>query len=175
VPRRTAVDLRRLAHQAAEDATVTAPGRHVAVHADHPCTVLGDPDQLRRMLGNLIRNAVVHTPPATPIELDLAATEAVVRLQVRDHGPGLPAGAEDQLFERFWRAEGGRHRGPGGAGLGLAIVRAIAHAHGGEVSADNAPGGGARFVVTLPAAAEPAVSQETLSVLTGHSYLGPTH
>ena len=65
---------------------------------------------------------------------------------MRDHGPGLPTDDADALFERFWRAEGGRERGRGGAGLGLAIVAAIVDAHGGSVSAANATGGGAAFV-----------------------------
>jgi two-component system OmpR family sensor kinase len=73
-----------------------------------------------------------------------------VRLEVRDHGPGLPTDDSDALFERFWRAEGGRERGKGGAGLGLAIVAGIVAAHGGTVSASNAPAGGASFVVSLP-------------------------
>jgi two-component system OmpR family sensor kinase len=75
-----------------------------------------------------------------------------VRLEVRDHGPGLPGDDPDALFERFWRAEGGRERGAGGAGLGLAIVAGIVDAHGGSVRAQNAAGGGACFVVQLPAA-----------------------
>ena len=70
------------------------------------------------------------------------ARDGDVRIEVRDHGPGLPAGAEASVFERFWRAEGGRERGKAGAGLGLAIVAAIVDAHGGRVSARNAPGGG---------------------------------
>ena len=74
-----------------------------------------------------------------------------VRLQVRDHGPGLPTDDADALFERFWRAEGGRERGKDGAGLGLAIVAGIVDGHGGTVSAANAPGGGAAFEVRLPA------------------------
>ena len=75
-----------------------------------------------------------------------------VRVEVRDHGPGLPTSDAEALFERFWRSEAGRERGRGGAGLGLAIVAAIVDAHGGEVRAVNAPDGGASFVVTLPAA-----------------------
>jgi two-component system OmpR family sensor kinase len=71
---------------------------------------------------------------------------------VRDHGPGLPTDDPAALFGRFWRAEGGRVRGRAGAGLGLAIVAAIVEAHGGTASAANAPGGGAAFVVRLPAA-----------------------
>jgi two-component system OmpR family sensor kinase len=77
-----------------------------------------------------------------------------VRLAVRDHGPGLPTEDAGELFERFWRSEGGRERGKGGAGLGLAIVAAIMDAHDGRVSAGNAPGGGARFEVVLPASSQ---------------------
>jgi len=75
-----------------------------------------------------------------------------VRVEVRDHGPGLPPGDPAALFERFWRSEGGRERGRGGAGLGLAIVAAIVDAHGGQVEAADAADGGASFVVRLPAA-----------------------
>jgi two-component system OmpR family sensor kinase len=89
----------------------------------------------------------VHTPAGTPIEISVTPG---VRLAVRDHGPGLPDIDPAALFERFWRAEGGRERGKGGAGLGLAIVAGIVDAHGGRVSASNAPGGGASFVVELP-------------------------
>ena len=97
----------------------------------------------------------MHTPAGTPIEVSVAAHDGGVRLEVRDHGPGLPNEEPDALFERFWRAEGGRERGKAGAGLGLAIVAAIVDAHGGEVAANNAPGGGALFAVELPAADRP--------------------
>jgi two-component system OmpR family sensor kinase len=89
--------------------------------------------------------------------VSVAAGEVV--LAVRDHGPGLPAGAPERLFDRFWRAEGGRERGRAGAGLGLAIAREIVDAHGGRISAADAPGGGALFVVTLPLAQDPDAGQ----------------
>ena len=170
--RRVPVDLSALAQHAADDLLVTAPDRVVSLqHADH-ATVLGDPDQLRQLLANLTRNAVVHTPAGTPVELSVDRRGDDVVLVVRDHGPGLPAGAGEALFERFWRSEGGRSRGRAGAGLGLAIADAIVRAHLGTISASDAPGGGARFVVTLAAApvtAAPAPSQETLSTLTSDS------
>jgi two-component system OmpR family sensor kinase len=112
--------------------------------------VCGDPHQLRQVLANLTRNALVHTPPGTPIEVSLERDEEAVMISVRDHGAGLPQDAAEGLFERFWRAEAGRERGKAGAGLGLAIARGVVEAHHGEISAHNAPGGGAVFVVRLP-------------------------
>jgi two-component system OmpR family sensor kinase len=167
-PRRP-VALAELAEQAAEDTRVLAPDREVVVCADDVTAVLGDPDQLGQLLSNLMRNAVIHTPPGTRIDLTVGADGDRARIRVRDHGPGLPAGAGEQLFERFWRTEGGRSRGRGGAGLGLAIVQAIAQSHGGTVHAANAPDGGAVFDVLLPATQAPASSQESLSVLTTDS------
>jgi two-component system OmpR family sensor kinase len=176
--RRVPTDLSLLAQHAVDDLRVTAPDRVVSLeNADH-ATVLGDPDQLRQLLANLTRNAVIHTPAGTPVELSVGRRGADVVLVVRDHGPGLPAGAGDALFERFWRSEGGRRRGRGGAGLGLAIADAIVRAHLGTISAADAPGGGARFVVTLAAVPSSAIanaplthaaSQETLSALTSDS------
>jgi two-component system OmpR family sensor kinase len=146
------VDLAKLARDAADDARATAPGRAIAVAGDRTAVVLGDAHQLRQVLANLLRNALVHTPAGSPVEIAVAANGREVRLEVRDHGPGLPTDDSDALFERFWRAEGGRERGKSGAGLGLAIVAAIVGSHGGRVTAVNADGGGAAFVVKLPAA-----------------------
>jgi two-component system OmpR family sensor kinase len=150
------VDLARLVADAVDDARATAPERGIESRADGPAIVTGDAHQLRQVLGNLLRNALVHTPPGTPIEVAVGSANGEVRLEVRDHGPGLPTGDADELFERFWRSEGGRERGRAGAGLGLAIVAGIVDAHGGRVHAGDAPGGGAVFVVTLPAAPAPA-------------------
>jgi two-component system OmpR family sensor kinase len=149
------VELAELAEHAADDARAMAPTHDVRFNADGPHWVLADPDQLRQVLANLLRNAVIHTPPGTAIELNVTAPARQVLLEVRDHGPGLPPGVGEEVFERFWRSERGRTRGRGGAGLGLAIVKAIVVAHRGEVIADNAPGGGASFRVTLPEAASP--------------------
>jgi two-component system, OmpR family, sensor kinase len=146
------VDLGRLVADAADDARATAPDREIASAVDGETTVLGDAHQLRQVLANLMRNALVHTPAGTPIELSAARAGGEVRIEVRDHGPGLPTGNPDELFERFWRSEGGRKQGRGGAGLGLAIVAGIVDGHRGRVQARNAPDGGASFVVHLPAA-----------------------
>jgi two-component system OmpR family sensor kinase len=175
---RVPVDLGELAAHAAEDARVTAPDRNVLLSVDEPpTTVMGDPGQLGQLLANLMRNAVIHTPAGTTVEVEVRREGGSALLAVRDHGPGLPDDAGDQLFERFWRTEGGRSRGKAGAGLGLAIVKAIAVAHGGSVRADNVrggdgdDGGGAVFQVSLPALAVTEPSQGNLSLLTSDSYL----
>jgi two-component system, OmpR family, sensor kinase len=146
------VALAAVVRDAVDDARATAPDREIRARVDEPALVIGDADQLRQVLGNLLRNAVVHTPVGTPVDVTLGPEGDSVRLEVRDHGPGLPPGDPEALFDRFWRSEGGRERGKGGAGLGLAIVAAIVDAHGGRVHAHDAPGGGASFVVMLPSA-----------------------
>jgi two-component system, OmpR family, sensor kinase len=151
-PIREDVDLARLAGDAVDDARATEPDRAIDLTAAGQVHISGDPHQLRQVFANLLRNALVHTPGGTPVEVDVRDEGDTAVLSVRDFGPGLPTDADDQLFERFWRAEGGRKQGKAGAGLGLAIVAGIVAAHHGEVHADNAPGGGARFVVRLPRA-----------------------
>ena len=150
--RRLPVDLCELAGDAAQDTRAVAPTRNIQLAADGPAIVLADPDQIRQVLANLISNVLIHTSPDSPIELRPYHERGHAALEVRDHGPGLPADAGDRVFERFWRAPGGPHRGRGGAGLGLAIVKAIVHAHHGEVHATNASDGGAVVRVTLPIA-----------------------
>jgi len=150
-PVREPVDLTTIARITADDARATAPERAIEVHGDEGAIVTGDPHLIQQVLANLLRNALVHTPAGTPIEVSVAREEADVRVEVRDHGPGLPTSDVAAPFERFWRAEGGRTRGKGGAGLGLAIVAEIVAVHGGTVAAENADDGGARFTVRLPA------------------------
>jgi len=150
VPHRE-VDLGALAQDAVDDARAMAPDRDIELRANGDGAVVGEPFQLRQVLANLLRNALVHTPAGTEIDVSVQRSEREVVLEVRDHGPGLPTDDADALFERFWRAEGGRERGKDGAGLGLAIVAGIVDGHAGSVRASNAPGGGASFEVRLPA------------------------
>ncbi len=159
VTTREPVDLVPLVGDAGRDAQAVAPERSITVSV-RPASrggrarhiVSGDVHQLRQVLANLMTNAIKHTPAGTPIELVLTRRDGLERIEVRDHGPGLPEDAQNAVFERFWRAEGGRERGKAGAGLGLAIVAEIVEAHDGSVTAQNAPGGGATFVIELPAA-----------------------
>jgi len=157
------VDLGELAEHVVQDTQAIGPEREISLATSDDVRVLGDPEQLRQLLANLTRNAVIHTPERTAIEIDLRREGDRAILEVRDHGSGLPADAQERVFERFWRTEGGRSRGRGGSGLGLAIVKAIVHAHHGEVHARNAPDGGAVFRVTLPtveAARQAGVAEE---------------
>lgn len=156
---RESVILGDLVRSAAADAEAIAPDRSISITLDDGAVVIGDAVGLGQLIGNLTRNAIIHTPPGTAIELAARREGEWALITVRDHGGGLPEGAGEQLFERFWRPEGGRRRGAAGSGLGLAIVRAIAHGHAGEVTAANAPDGGALFTVRLPAAPLSAKSQ----------------
>ena len=111
--------------------------------------VRGDGEQLARAIRNLLENAARHARSRVVVELREAM--GLVTLAVTDDGPGIPPGSEEAIFERFTRLDASRAREGGGAGLGLAIVRATVGAHGGGVSVDSRHVGGARFVVTLPA------------------------
>ncbi len=145
------VDISELAAHAVTDARAIAPTRRVTLQARSSVQVLGDVDGLRQVLANLLSNAIIHTPDGTPVEVTVARHGADAVVEVSDRGSGLPPGAEEQVFERFWRAEEGRARGPGGSGLGLSIVREIVDAHRGTVTACSRPGGGGVFTVRMPA------------------------
>jgi two-component system, OmpR family, sensor kinase len=150
---RVPVDLAALARDAVQDARVRAPERTIELQAPERAVVSGDPLQLRQVFANLLGNALVHTPAGTPVEVAVEQQGQHVSLSVRDHGPGIPPEAQERLFERFWRSEGGRERGPAGAGLGLAIVHGFISAHHGQIGVANAPDGGAVFQVSLPVGA----------------------
>jgi two-component system OmpR family sensor kinase len=148
---RRPVDLATVAAEACADARAANPGRIIELAAGSRAEVTGDQGQLHQVVANLLRNAVQHTPGGSPIDVSVSAGGRDVTLAVRDHGEGLPPGAAEHAFERFWRHERVRRSDDGGAGLGLAIVAAIAEAHGGRAVARDAPGGGAVFEVVLPA------------------------
>jgi two-component system OmpR family sensor kinase len=149
-PLREPVDLAELVAEACDDARAASPDRAITLIDTGSIELLGDRDQLRQVVANLLRNAAMHTPTGTPIEVSLEHANGIATLRVRDHGRGLPDGVGDLLFERFWRRGEARERNGGGAGLGLAIVSAIVSAHGGEVHAANAGDEGAEFTVSLP-------------------------
>jgi two-component system, OmpR family, sensor kinase len=114
-----------------------------------------DPDRILQAVDNLVGNALRFAPPGSVIVLAARAAGGELEIEVSDDGPGFPVGFLPHAFERFARPDSGRSRDDGGAGLGLAIVRAIAVAHGGTATAANKPGGGAVVRLRLPGAAGP--------------------
>ena len=110
---------------------------------------------MHQVLGNLLTNAIRHTPAGTPIEVAVGRSARTAVIEVRDHGPGIDEAASARIFERFFRADPARSRASGGTGLGLAIVAAIVARHGGRVGLTQTPGGGAHLST--------ADSQEDLS------------
>jgi len=158
---REAVDLAALVTDACADASVAEPGRAITARVGPPLVVTGDEMRLRQVLGNLVRNALVHTPHGTPIEVVLRAEGDSAVVEVVDHGPGVAVEHRQRIFERFHRANPDLSGDRGGSGLGLSIVEAVVSAHGGGVRALDTPGGGATFRVDLPLRAVAAVPPES--------------
>jgi two-component system sensor histidine kinase KdpD len=128
-------------------------GRSIHTELDEQLPFVAlDPILAEQLLVNLLENAAKHTPAGSPIEVRARARGAHLEIEVLDRGPGLPPGTESRVFEKFFRAS--PTRAPG-VGLGLAICRAIAQAHGGSIVAENREGGGACFRATLPLAGKP--------------------
>jgi two-component system OmpR family sensor kinase len=142
------VDLAVLAADACSDAVALAPDRRVTLEAPEPVVVPGDAGHLRQAIGNLVTNAVRHTPAGTPIDVGAHIEGGTAIVRVRDHGPGLDADALQHVFDRFWQAD--RARVGTAFGLGLSIVASIAAEHGGTAAALNAEGGGAEFTIRIP-------------------------
>jgi two-component system OmpR family sensor kinase len=161
---RAPVDLWTIAEDAVRDARVVAPDRAITLTSGcdaDDLIAIGDEQRLRQVVANLVSNALAHTPAGTPVEVSVGRDGPLVRLAVTDHGPGVAEGDKARIFDRFWRADESRHRSQGGSGLGLSIVAAVVGAHAGRVFVADTPGGGATFVVELPAAVgEPHSTQE---------------
>ncbi|MGZ8397526.1 MAG: sensor histidine kinase [Gemmatimonadales bacterium] len=127
-------------------------GRHPVMTSFPPDLPLVAVDEilLEQVFVNLLENAAKHTPPGTLIEVGATAQPGEVEVYVADRGPGVPAGEEELVFEKFRRGGTGA-----GIGLGLTICRAIVKAHGGRIWAENRPGGGVTFRFTLPITGTP--------------------
>lgn len=146
-----------------EELIGAALSRCEALLASHPLAVDVDaevgarvePVLFEQLLINLVENAVKHTPAGTPIEIRAIVEGPEAVIEISDRGPGLPPGPPDRLFEKFVRGPGVR---TAGAGLGLAVCRGIAHAHGGRVQAEQRIGGGATFRVYIAAGPTPVTA-----------------
>jgi two-component system OmpR family sensor kinase len=145
---RLPVDLAVLCADSCSDAVAADPTRDVTLVAPDPVVVLGAESHLRQAVGNLVTNAVRHTPAGTPIEVSAVLEDGSGVVRVRDHGNGLDEETLAHAFDRFWQAD--EARVGRGTGLGLAIVEAIAAEHDGRAEAANAPDGGAEFTIVLP-------------------------
>ncbi len=124
-------------------------GVALTVEGDDPPPIQVDPDRLLQVLGNLVSNALRYTSDGGRIDLRATRGNGQVLLRVRDTGPGIPPEDLPHVFERFYRGDKARSL-DGASGLGLAIARSLVEAHGGRITAENAPGGGAQFTVSLP-------------------------
>ena len=145
------VDLGVLVTDAAADARAADPARPITAEAQARVLVIGDDMRLRQVLGNIVRNALVHTPPGTAVELLLRREGGNAVIEVIDHGPGIAPDHAHRIFERFHRSDPGKSRDQGGSGLGLSIAAAVVAAHGGRIRVEQTPGGGATFRIELPA------------------------
>ena len=117
---------------------------------------------MQQVLTNLLLNAAVHTPPGTAVQVNAAAEADALVLTVADNGPGLPPDALPLIFDKFYRAPAAP---AGGTGLGLAIVKGFVEAQGGQVKAENRPGGGALFTIACPCQAPPVQLKQRLSLV----------
>jgi two-component system OmpR family sensor kinase len=144
-------DLAEIAGEAAAEAAPLIGRRQFLIDNDRPLRVEGSPDELHRLVLNLLDNAAQHTPADATIELTLCEDGDDAIIEVADDGPGIPVAMRTQIFDRFVRGEGPSDTTRGtGTGLGLAIVSAVAESHGGSVEATESPAGGALFRARIP-------------------------
>ena len=154
-------DLAEVAGEAAVEAAPLMGARTLTVDNGRPLRVEGSPDELHRLVLNLLDNASRHTPDGSLIELSLREDGGDAVVEVADDGPGIPVAMREQIFDRFVRGEGPADTAGGsGTGLGLAIVSAVASSHGGRIEATESESGGALFRVRIPLAdSEQAVTR----------------
>ncbi|MBE7190646.1 MAG: HAMP domain-containing histidine kinase [Jatrophihabitans endophyticus] len=146
------IDVDGLVDDAVSGARAAFPDRPIDADLHETLQVVGDRDQLLRVVRNLVTNAAVHTAPERPIVVRGWSDGPNVIMQVADGGPGLEPDDAAHVFERFWRADKARTRARGGSGLGLSIVATIVRAHGGTVRFDSTVEAGSTVTVVLPSA-----------------------
>ena len=146
---REPVHLDELVREAVETARAVDPEHPIELAAE-PLVAPGDHDRLRQVVDNLLANTRSHTPAGTHVRVSVTRNGHDALIEVADDGPGMSTEQAEHVFERFYRTDASRVRARGGVGLGLAIVAAVAEAHGGSVAVDAEPGHGSAFVVRLP-------------------------
>ena len=148
------VELTALVAQALDALAPAAAPRSIALEAStsdgDPFVVDADAEAIRVALDNLVDNAIAHSEDGSTVRVVLTRDASTIRIDVVDDGTGIPIDALDRVFERFYRADADRSRARGGTGIGLSIVKHVAQAHGGSVSATSEPGVGSTFSLVLP-------------------------
>jgi two-component system, OmpR family, sensor kinase len=145
------VRLDELVRSAVESISDRAPDQHIDLIADDALVVQGNAEQLRRVVVNLVENAIQYGGSGASVRVSVRRRGRRGILEVTDSGPGIAPEHIPHLFDRFYRIDAARRRSTGGTGLGLAIVQEIVNAHGGTVRVESVPGKGSTFTVTLPA------------------------
>jgi PAS domain S-box-containing protein len=130
----------------------------LAAPPDSPVVALGDPERARRVLGNLIDNAIKYSPKGGRIDVIIAPEDDRLRFTVRDQGLGIPPGEQDRIFEKFYRLDAGMSRGVSGSGLGLYICRELVTRMDGRIWVSSEPGRGSSFSFELPRVDEPVAA-----------------
>ena len=149
---RKIVDLAPLVERVAERALMVSPGHEIEARAVESVRVVGDADRLYQAIWNLVENALRYALASGRVRLSLQRRNGEAVIRVQDDGPGIAPEHQARVFERFYRVDPARSRRSGGAGLGLAIVRWVAEAHGGRVTLASQPGQGSVFEIALPVA-----------------------
>lgn len=146
----------QLIRSAADQAAPQAEARSITILVDAaPCTLAGNAELLRQAVCNLVENAVKYSPAGSVVHIAGHRDGEWFQIVVADQGPGIPESLRQRIFEPFFRVDDSRSRQLGGAGLGLALVRAIAEFHGGAVYVEKSRGAGSRFVLKLPCEQDP--------------------
>jgi two-component system, OmpR family, sensor histidine kinase BaeS len=144
------IDLVELCSSLVEAHRAVAPGIGVAAVASEPVSAFADPDRVRQIVGNLLSNAIRHTPVDGTVTVSILNSGVNALIEVADSGIGIAPEELTHVFERLWRADSSRSRGTGGSGLGLSIARGLARAQAGDISARTSVGRGTTFTIRLP-------------------------
>ena len=164
---RERIDASALAERALDLYREVADEKKITVSLDQPALaeIDGDAIRLSQAINNLLDNALKYTPVGGNVALATRVEADFVVITVTDNGPGVPSGEREAIFRRLYRSDTSRSRR--GLGLGLSLVKAIVEAHGGTITARDAPGGGARFTMRLRRAHQDATSPSMLAQLEG--------
>jgi signal transduction histidine kinase len=152
--RRAPTDVAELARDVVASLQVLSPTRQIEVRAPRPAVCDCDRQIVRRVIENLLGNAIKHTPVDSAIWIDISANDERVQVAVRDEGPGIPADVRARLFERYSAAAIASDRGAHSAGLGLAFCALAVKAHGGSIRVESGEPHGSVFIVELPTRAD---------------------